>query len=260
MIEIILVAAAIILTGLVGCFLRLLTISGSAAAVLVGLAVFAGFGVKGLILLGVFFATSSFWSRYKSTYKKAVEEKLAKGAVRDWRQVLANGGFAAFLGIINYFFHNSIWMIGFAVCIASANSDTWASEIGPLSRKDPIYVRSLKRVEKGTSGAVSLLGTAAAFLGSFLIAAAGFCLFHINLTGALIIFIFGFIGNIIDTLAGAFSQKVYTCAVCGKETEKEFHCLAPSIKIKGFSFMDNDMVNFFAGFASALLAMAVARL
>lgn len=58
-------------------------------------------------------------------------------------------------------------MLGFMVCLASSNSDTWASEIGSLSRKKPIYIRTFKRIERGTSGAISGLGTVAAFAGLF---------------------------------------------------------------------------------------------
>ncbi len=61
-----------------------------------------------------------------------------------------------------------IWLMGFIVCIASANSDTWASEIGSLSKKNPIYIRTFKRIERGTSGAISLLGSIAALSGSLL--------------------------------------------------------------------------------------------
>ena len=121
----------IVLTCVVGYFLQSLSTSGAVAALIVGWSVFIGFGEKGLILLGAFFATSSVWSKYKSFDKKTIEEKLAKGATRDWRQVAANGGAAALFSIIHFFNQDLIWVISFAVCIASANSDTWASEIGP---------------------------------------------------------------------------------------------------------------------------------
>ena len=107
--------------------------------------------------------------------------------------------------------------------MASANSDTWASEIGTLSKNKPIYIRTFKRIEKGTSGAVSLLGAIAALLGSLLISllAIGFFNWSFHF---FIIFIFGFLGNVIDTIIGAFYQQVYVCSKCGIETEKKIHC------------------------------------
>jgi uncharacterized protein (TIGR00297 family) len=236
---------------------RSLSSNGAVTAVLVGLAVYFGFGVKGIVLLGLFFATSSYWSKYKSAKKKDIEEKLAKGATRDWRQVLANGGGAALISII-YFFHQDItWLIGFLVCLASSNSDTWASEIGTLSKTKPVYIRTFKRIERGTSGAVSWLGTTAAILGSMLIALGGTWLFHLEVLHFFIIFLFGFLGNIFDTLIGAYYQQVYKCSNCGIETEKKVHCQIPAKRIKGYSLVDNDMVNFISGFIAALLSIIV---
>ena len=117
-------------TGLAGFYVQSLSLSGAVAAVAIGSAVYLGFGAKGLVLLGAFFASSSLWSKYKASLKKGMEEKLAKGSRRDWRQVFANGGTAAMAALIYSFDHMPQWLLIFAVSIASANSDTWASEIG----------------------------------------------------------------------------------------------------------------------------------
>lgn len=113
MIETFIVISIIILGGFAGYLARSLTASGAIAAILVGIAVFLGFGVKGLLLLGIFFSSSTFWSKYKSSAKKDMEERLAKGAKRDWRQVVANGGTAALFSILSYFEPSNIWLIGF---------------------------------------------------------------------------------------------------------------------------------------------------
>jgi uncharacterized protein (TIGR00297 family) len=257
MIETLLIFVVILLTGFAGYFLKSLTASGALSAVLVGLAVYLGFGVKGLFLLGVFFASSSIWSKYKGSVKSTIEEKLAKGATRDWRQVAANGGAAGLFSIIYYFSNDSIWLIAFAVCLASANSDTWASEIGSLSRNKPIYIRTFKPIEKGTSGAVSLLGSLAALAGALLISMVSFWLFKLSFFLGFLIFLFGYFGNVIDTLLGAFYQQVYICEDCGIETEKKNHCKMATTRIKGSTFVDNDMVNFLSGFLAAMLAIGV---
>jgi uncharacterized protein (TIGR00297 family) len=257
MIQNMIIISIIILGGFAGYRERSLSSSGAIAAVVVGVAVYFGFGFKGLFLLGLFFATSSFWSKYKSSAKKEIEEKLAKGATRDWRQVLANGGSAALLSIIYFFQQDMIWLIGFIVCLASSNSDTWASEIGTLSKRKPVYIRTFKPIEKGTSGAISFLGTAAALFGSMLIAIVGAGLFRLGIFHFFIIFLFGFLGNVIDTLFGAYYQQVYICIKCGIETEKKTHCKTSAKRIKGYHLVDNDMVNFLSGFIAALLAMIV---
>ncbi|MFF2448590.1 DUF92 domain-containing protein [Neobacillus sp. NPDC058068] len=257
MMETMIIFSVILLTGFAGYLLKLLTISGAVAAVLVGLAVYLGFGVKGLLLLGAFFLSSSLWSKYKSSQKRTMEEKLAKGATRDWRQVLANGGAAGLFSIAHYVSDDSSWLVGFAVSLASANSDTWASEIGSLSKKNPIYIRTLKRIDKGTSGAVSVLGSLAALAGSLLISLISFWLFDLDFLFCWLIFLFGYFGNVIDTLMGAFYQQVFQCNHCGIETEKRVHCHLPTTRIKGFPIVDNDMVNFLSGFLAALMAIGV---
>lgn len=257
MMEAILISGIIIIACFVGYKDKSLTKSGAFAAIFVGLAVYLGFGIKGLILLGTFFASSSSWSKYKSSAKRQIEEKLAKGATRDWRQVAANGGAAALFSIVHYFHQDDLWLIGFVVCLASANSDTWASEIGSLSKNNPIYIRTFKRIEKGTSGAISLLGSSAALGGALLISLISMWLFQLSIAESLIIFLFGYIGNIIDTLIGAFYQQEYKCKKCGIHTEKRVHCGLSTIRIKGFPFVDNDMVNFLSGLAAAIIAIGI---
>jgi len=249
--------SVIVIIALTGYYLQSLTVSGTAAAIITGIAIYAGFGVRGLILLGVFFASSSLWSKYKSSQKIRIEEKLAKGSRRDWRQVAANGGLAAVLGIINSFYELPVTLICFLTALASANSDTWASEIGSLSKGMPISLKTLKPVDKGTSGAVSLLGTIAALAGAFLIAATGALLFKISASLAFLVFFLGFAGNLIDTFLGAYFQKVYKCPSCGLETEKAFHCGQAAERIRGLALLDNDFVNFLSGAFAVILAVAV---
>ena len=124
---------------------RLLTISGSIAAFVTGVIVYGGLGLKGLFLLLLFFITSSGWSKIKNAKKQKAEELLVKGSQRDWQQVLANGGLAAFTGALYVLTNEPDWIIGFCIVIASSNSDTWASEIGSMSRRRPYDIKSFKK-------------------------------------------------------------------------------------------------------------------
>lgn len=234
-----------------------LTISGSIAAFVVGFLVALGLGVKGLVILGLFFVSSSFWSKIKSANKEKAEEMLVKGSKRDWQQVLANGGLAAVASALYDLTDASVWLIGFCICVAAANSDTWASEIGSMSKGRPINVKTFKRAERGTSGAVSLLGTFAAAVGSFLIALSSFFLFDLNITEFYFILIFGFFGNLVDTLLGAFVQASYQCLHCEVITEKQSHCGKNTKLIKGFRFLNNDIVNFFSVFFALVMGIVI---
>lgn len=242
---------------LLGYRLKFLTVSGCIAALLVGILTMLGFQLKGLSLLGVFFVTSSLWSKYKRIYKSKAEERHAKGSRRDWQQVFANGGVAAIIAFGYFMYPDPLWAFAFCVLIASSNSDTWASEIGTLSRKSPISVRTFKFVARGTSGAVSLLGTTAALGGALLIAIISFFLFQWSINVMLLIFVFGFLGNVIDTFLGAYVQALYKCQKCKSETEKITHCGQRTRLIRGNAFLNNDIINFLSSFLATIIGILV---
>lgn len=240
-------------------FLSALTLSGAVAASVTGILVYTGFGLKGIFVLALFFITSSFFSKYKKAVKKEAAEKTEKGDCRDWQQVAANGAIAALSGFCHFLTGEELWLYIFSVSIAGANADTWASEIGVLSRKPPLSLRTFSFVPPGTSGAVSATGTLAAFSGSFLIAATVYVLFSVSLETAFLILIFGFLGSVIDSIVGAYWQAVYQCRVCREETEKLSHCGQKTIKIKGFSILNNDMVNFLSGLSAVVIGIIFFR-
>ncbi|MCA1054828.1 DUF92 domain-containing protein [Rossellomorea aquimaris] len=228
-----------------------LSISGSISAFVFGLILTFSYDWKALLLVGAFFLSSSIWSKLFSQSKEEIKGRLEKSSVRDWQQVLANGGPAAIFILLYYFTGEGVWLVSFGAAIAAANSDTWASEIGPLSSDPPFSLRSFKRVEKGTSGAVSYIGTLAAFTGSSFIAILFMVLIGPFEWGIfLLISAAGFVGNLIDTVAGAYVQVEFTCPVCNGKTEATSHCGTKTVKSKGIGWVDNESVNF----ASSLLA------
>ncbi|MFB6465813.1 DUF92 domain-containing protein [Cytobacillus sp. Hz8] len=245
-------ALFIIITAVSGYLLRFLTISGMWAAIFVGLIVFFSLGIDGLLLMGLFFVSSSIWSKYKRRQKNKIEEMHAKGSQRDVQQVFANGGMAAIACLIYIATKDSLWILVYCSAIACSNSDTWASEIGSLSKDEPVYVRNFKKVSPGTSGAISFIGTLAAIIGSFFIAVVAYFLFHLSFSNMLSILLFGFLGNVIDTLFGAFFQVQYICSQCGLVTEKSLHCGEPTKVKTGYVLFNNDMVNFLSSCSSAL--------
>jgi uncharacterized protein (TIGR00297 family) len=234
-----------ILTGsLVGYRFHFLSKSGAIAAIVVGFSIAIGTKWEGLSLLAIFFISSSLWSKYKKQQKEKVEEKLDKGSRRDWQQVVANGGIPSIMSLAYAITHDPLWVIGFTIAIASSNSDTWASEVGPLSKTRPVLIRSFRHVDRGTSGAVSLLGTVASLCGSLLIAGVAAYFFEFSFNELFMLTLFGFLGNIIDTLFGAYLQVVFQCEQCGLETEKTRHCERYTTYLKGIPILNNEAVNF----------------
>ncbi|GCD81842.1 DUF92 domain-containing protein [Parageobacillus thermoglucosidasius] len=232
-------ASAVVAIG--GLFVRSLSISGAMATVIVGMIVGKAFSWKGLMLLGVFFVSSSVWSKIGKKRKQKLIEKVEKGEQRDYIQVFANGGVAVLISFLAIVHPSSLWLDLFIISIAAANADTWASEIGSLSRQTPRLLTNFKKVEAGTSGAVTLLGLLASFLGAAFIGTVS--AIQWKDISIITIAFFGWFGSLLDTLFGAVWQAVYRCPVCGIETERKEHCRQPTVHIKGCRFVNNDVVN-----------------
>ncbi|MFT3893022.1 MAG: DUF92 domain-containing protein [Anaerolineales bacterium] len=149
-----------------------LNVSGAVAATVVGTIVFGFGGLSWAVLLMTFFITSSGLSRMFKKRKQGLDEKFSKGHERDAGQVFGNGGLAtAFVLVHALYPGSSIGWVGFAAALAAVNADTWATELGVLNPTPPRMITDLrKRVEKGTSGGISLFGTLASLMGAAVIA------------------------------------------------------------------------------------------
>jgi uncharacterized protein (TIGR00297 family) len=168
---------AIILLCILSAYFRFLTINGSITAFITGCIIYLSFEWKGLVILGLFFATSSLLTKWKKEKKRDSNACDSDGKLgRTSGQVLANGGAAVCAAVVHLASEHSVWLILFTCVFATATADTWASEIGTLSKSRPFHLKERKRVEKGLSGAVSILGTFAAIFGAALIA---FCFYFL---------------------------------------------------------------------------------
>lgn len=254
---------------------RALSRGGVAGAVLVGSAIF-GFGgwVWGGLLIA-FFVSSSFLSHYGSQRKVALAEKFAKGSRRDLAQTLANGGMAAALAVAAGCVGRGaplypVLALGLYGALASANADTWATELGVLAKQAPRLITTGRPVPTGTSGGVTRQGLLAAVAGATFIGLAAFILVQgaaLLTTGAWLLrdwvvipaaAISGLGGALFDSLLGATVQAIYYCDACGKETEQAIHrCGRPAQRIRGWGWLDNDGVNFLASVVGAAIGAAL---
>lgn len=224
--------------------------SGAFAATIVGTVVFGFGGLQWAILLMIFFVTSSGLSRAFKKRKQGLNEKFSKGHERDAGQVFGNGGMATLFVLVHALYPESnIGWVGFAASLAAVNADTWATELGVLNPTAPRMITDLrKRVEKGTSGGVSLFGTLASLLGAAVIALPA-AWFSNDWRLVLIIALAGLGGSLFDSLLGATVQAMYFCPTDQKETEKHpLHtCGTETVHIRGWKWLDNDWVNFACG-------------
>jgi uncharacterized protein (TIGR00297 family) len=248
---------------------RALTAGGAAGAITVGTVIFAfGGWVWGLVLFA-FFTLSSLLSRYRQADKREVADKFHKGARRDLGQVLANGGLAVILSLLYRSHPIPALLAAFLGAVATVNADTWGTEIGVLSPVPPRLISTGRSVLAGTSGGVTLLGTAASTLGALFIGLLGYMLVcleamlkgsdGLSLSWIIPATLFsGLLGSLFDSLLGATVQGIFYCARCETETEKEVHgCGLRTSQARGWRWLNNDVVNFLSSACGALMAIAL---
>ena len=236
-----------------------------AAAILAALLYALG-GTVFLMTLLVFFLTSSLLTTRGKAIKEPIEQALHENpGARNIRQVLATSGAAVFFAILYYLTKTEIAIVGFFSAFAASNADTWASEWGVLSQNEPFSIITFKPVERGLSGGITLLGLAASILGSLLIAILYFLarLSILSVPRALgyggIVLVSGFLGSIIDSILGATLQAKYVSAHTGKVTEKPVSDGKANVRVNGFAFISNNMVNFLSSSLAALLGLILYR-
>jgi uncharacterized protein (TIGR00297 family) len=250
---------------ILGWVAKSLSLSGMLAAFLVGGLVFGFGGLPWAVLLLTFFISSSILSKLYSSRKKDLAEKFSKGSRRDWGQVFANGGPAAFLALIMILFPKDTWpWMAFAGALATVNADTWATELGVLSPVPPRLLTTGESVPPGTSGGVSRVGTIATFAGGALIGlVAWFFTPHLpplRLIGS--VALAGLTGSLVDSLLGATVQAIYYDPIRRKETERRIlqEDGSPASPVRGIEWINNDMVNFISSVCGALTATGLWQL
>jgi uncharacterized protein (TIGR00297 family) len=213
-----------------------------------------------------FFVSSSLLSSFRARQKAIVaSDKFSKGSRRDLSQVVANGGLATFFALCFGFSRTAATrrraISGFIGALATATADTWATELGTLSTTPPLLITNGKPVAPGTSGGITPLGIAASALGASTL---GFLFwtvegFRKSLARTPLLALFsGMAGSCVDSVLGATLQVMYTCPTCNTETEQHIHhCGTRTEFLRGFLWMNNDVVNFIATTVGSVVAIVL---
>jgi uncharacterized protein (TIGR00297 family) len=238
---------------------RSLTTGGAVAATFIGtVAVAAGWNWGALLIL--YFVSSTLLSRSGRALKEQRTASIvAKGGERDAIQVLANGATFAGAAIAMLIRPDVRWIALGAGSLAAAAADTWATEIGTLYGGEPRSILTWRRAPAGTSGGISAIGTLAVVSGAMFIAILT-KLFGATPAVARHVALGGIVGALIDSLIGATIQARRWCVVCERETERTMHdCGVETRHLRGWPWLDNDMVNFLSNAAGGLLAALLSR-
>lgn len=248
---------------------RSLTVSGVLASMVIGVTTLFLGGWGCFIIMLAFLVLGVAFTKYRHREKAPGTLAQEKGGVRTWINVLANGGPAAIPIVLEAFYEMEALPVFFLAAVCSAAADTLSTEIGLLSRSKPRLITDLrKKVERGLSGGVTPLGTAAGLIGSVSISlvALATCLagvpsilltvnnlFHLALASS----VCGFIGMLIDSLLGATVQGIYVSKASGLLYEDPRKCSGECVLIKGFKKFGNNAVNFLSCLLAGVLSIAI---
>ncbi|MBP5553163.1 MAG: DUF92 domain-containing protein [Spirochaetales bacterium] len=176
-------------------------------------------------------------------------------------QVLANGLMAVIAAMIWSVSLEAKALVMFGAVIAEATSDTFAGEIGRLSKKKPVSILNFKPVPVGLSGGVTALGLVAAFLSSAAIAFFWYLWFDmVTIPGAILVGTMGFAGCIMDSVLGAGVQGIYYDPKLKQFSEDKENNGRKLELSRGIRWVDNDVVNLMSNVFSGVFALGMAAL
>jgi len=241
-----------------------LTIGGAVGAFIMGFIILWATSFSGFFLFLLFFVSCTLVGKISkrirfTTLDKEVAEK--KGHTRDFMQVLANGLMATIAALLWSISLENTALVMFGAAVAEATSDTFAGEIGRLSRCQPVSILNFKPVPKGLSGGVTVLGLIAAFLSSAAIALFWYLWFYdVSVLEAVLVCTMGFAGCLLDSVLGAGVQGIYydpKAKQFFEDKERDGRKLELS---RGIRWVDNDVVNLISNIFSGLFAFGMCSL
>lgn len=189
--------------GFITYYRKSLDMFGSAVMIIMGVIIIFSAGANWLLLIVLFLIMSLFATKYSKKYKQSLGEFEGR---RTSKNVISNGVVACFMAAFGGFY--SPFVGGFIGAIATATSDTLASEIGVLD-PHPRLITTLQKVDPGTNGAVSVLGTVVGIVGAAIIGIAAYLLGIMpdSLLSIAVAIISGTVGCFMDSILGAILEN-----------------------------------------------------
>jgi len=150
-------------------------------------------------------------------------------------------------------------VVAAAAGFAAANADTWASELGVLSRRPPRSITTGRELPAGASGGVTPAGTLASLAGSCTVGLWLAAWFPgggrgpvVPLVLCLVVTAAGTVGSVVDSLLGATIQALYK-APDDSLTEHAEEGGSRNRLVRGLAAVNNDVVNFASTMTGAVV-------
>ena len=182
---------------------KALDLFGSAVMIIMGVVIIFSAGANWLLLIILFLVMSLLATRYSKKYKRSLGQFEGR---RTSKNVISNGVVACFMAAFGGYY--SPFVGGFIGAIATATSDTLASEIGVLDAH-PRLITTFQSVDPGTNDAVSVLGTVVGIIGAAIIGIAAYLLGIVPfpLSAITVSIISGTVGCFMDSILGALLEN-----------------------------------------------------
>ena len=189
--------------GFVTYYRKSLDVLGSVVMIVMGIIIIFSAGANWLLLIVLFLVMSLLATKFSKKYKQSLGEFEGR---RTSKNVISNGVVACFMAAFGGYYLPFVG--GFIGAIATATSDTLASEIGVLD-PHPRLITTLQKVDPGTNGAVSVLGTAVGIVGAAVIGIAAYLLGIMPnpLLAIGVAIISGTVGCFMDSILGAVFEN-----------------------------------------------------
>ena len=229
---------------------RWVTDDGAIAVFIVGSVTLMAAGWGLALVLAAFLASASILTRLRPERRVQLDAVRGRRAVQVGALAVAPSVAAIAAGLTGY----SELIACSIAAVAAASADTWAVEIGRLSKRTPVLITTLAPVPPGTSGGVTLLGFVASTLGALWVAGLGALMGTISIGAVPLVTAVGFTGSLVDSVVGALFQCGYRCTSCGAVGESPVLCDdGPPELVKGLPWVTNEAVNLFmTAFAASL--------
>ena len=189
--------------GFITYYRKALDLFGSAVMIIMGIVIIFSAGTNWLLLIILFLVMSLVATRYSKKYKRSLGQFEGR---RTSKNVISNGVVACFMAAFGGYYLPFVG--GFIGAIATATADTLASEIGVLDQ-NPRLITTFQKVDPGTNGAVSTLGTAVGICGAAIIGIASYFLGIMAnpLIAITVAIISGTVGCFMDSILGALFEN-----------------------------------------------------